>query len=113
MRKKHDWDRLLKLPLKVSKKEQVADMTNLLGGLMEEIEANRFKPQLIEESEITYSKGKLTGFEDQFEWTEESVMNKSISKKTSKERQYSKRSKQHTVKKSIDYGDAKLINTHF
>ena len=68
IRKKKDWDRLLRLPLKLPKTTS-PDMQNLLGGLWNEIETNRFKNNLIEESEITYRKTKLDGFEDDFEFT--------------------------------------------
>ena len=68
LRKKKDWDRLLRLPLKLPKAAP-ADMANLLGGLIEETEANRFKNNLIEESEVTYRKTNLKGFEDDFEFT--------------------------------------------
>ena len=40
-------------------------MTNLLGALIIEIEENRFKPNLIEDSEITYAKS-LGTYEDKF-----------------------------------------------
>ena len=60
-------------------------MENLLGGLIEETEANRFKLNLVEDSEITY-KGLNTEFEDKFEYTEESVKDKSLRKLTIKER---------------------------
>ena len=61
IRKKKDWDRLLRLPLKLPKTTS-PDMQNLLGGLWNEIETNRFKDNLIEGSEITYRKTKLDGF---------------------------------------------------
>ena len=48
-------------------------MDNLLGALIEETEANRFKPQLIEDSEITYKMNKLDEFNDNFTYTQSSV----------------------------------------
>ena len=67
LRKREDWDRLLRLPLKLPKTNQEKEMENLLGGLIEETEANRFKPVLVEDSEITYKVN--TEFEDKFEYT--------------------------------------------
>ena len=55
-------------------------MSNLLGGLIEETEANMFKVQLVEDSDITYSKGVKSDFEDKFEYTEESVKDLSTKK---------------------------------
>ena len=53
-------------------------MANLLGGLIEETEANRFKHDLIEESELTYRQTKLKGFEDDFEFTKNSEEDVSV-----------------------------------
>ena len=69
LRKKHDWDRLNKLPLK-EKPEH--DMANLLSALIIEIEENRFKPNLIEDSDITYGKSLGTTV-DRYNYTEESM----------------------------------------
>ena len=68
---------LFKLPLKQPKEKQ-DQMKNLLGALREETEANAFKPQLIEDSEVTYNKEKLADFEDQFAYTKDG--DQSISK---------------------------------
>ena len=48
-------------------------MANLLGGLIEETEANRFKNNLIEDSEVTFRQTKLNGFDDDFEFTKNSM----------------------------------------
>ena len=69
LRKKYDWDRLHRLPLK-EKPEH--DMANLLGALIIEIEENRFKPNLIEDSEITYGKSLGTTI-DRYQYTEDSM----------------------------------------
>ena len=61
-------------------------MANLLGGLIEETEANRFKGELIEESEITYGQARLKGFEDDFEFTKHSIEEVSVRKFNKKER---------------------------
>ena len=56
-------------------------MQNLLGGLWNEIETNRFKNNLIEESEITYRKTRLEGFEDDFEFTNDGETIRKANKK--------------------------------
>ena len=71
----------------------------MLGALIEETEANRFKANLIDDSDI-YSKGKLTGFEDHFEFTEESIKDASVRNLKIKER-YPKNN--CTVKKTMDF----------
>ena len=80
IRKKKDWDRLLRLPLKLPKTTS-PDMQNLLGGLWNEIETNRFKENLIEGSEITYRKTKLDGFQDDFEYTNDGETLRKANKK--------------------------------
>ena len=47
-------------------------MDNLLGALIIEIEENRFKPNLIEDSDITYGK-TLGTIDDKFNYTDESM----------------------------------------
>ena len=68
LRKKHDWDKLLRLPLKLPK-STTGDMTNMLGALKEEIEENRFKHELVDNSELTYKKALIDGFDDNFDYT--------------------------------------------
>ena len=68
MRKTHDWEKLLRLPLKLPK-SSTTDMANMLGALKEEIEVNRFKPDLVDNSELTYKKQLIEGFEDHFDYT--------------------------------------------
>jgi len=99
LRKKRDWDRLLRLPLKLPKTSQLHNMENMLGALIEETEANKFKDNLIEESEIC-SKGLLTGFEDKFEFTEESIKDVSVRTLRIKERYPTSNC---TVKKTMDF----------
>ena len=47
-------------------------MENLLGALIIEIEENRFKQNLIEDSDITYGK-TLGTIDDKFHYTDESM----------------------------------------
>ena len=47
-------------------------MANLLSALIIEIEENRFKPNLIEDSDITYGKSLGTTV-DRYNYTEESM----------------------------------------
>ena len=71
---------MLRLPLKLPKTTS-PDMQNLLGGLWNEIETNRFKDNLIEGSEITYRKTKLDGFQDDFEYTNDGETLRKANKK--------------------------------
>ena len=76
-------------------------MANLLGGLIEETEANRFKNNLIEESELTYRPTKLQGFEDDFEFTKNNSDDDGSERKVKYVK--GKYLTQYAVKKSLDY----------
>ena len=103
-RKKKDWDRLLRLPLKLPKTTS-PDMQNLLGGLWNEIETNKFKNNLIEESEITYRKTKLDGFEDDFEYTNDGETIRRANKK-----RLTLHKKTSITKQSVEFENFKKSN---
>ena len=103
-RKRKDWDRLLRLPLKLPKTTS-PDMQNLLGGLWNEIETNRFKNNLIEESEITFRKTKLDGFEDDFEYTNDGETIRRANKK-----RLTLNKKTSITKQSVEFENFKKSN---
>ena len=41
----------------------------MLGALKDEIEVNRFKEHLVDDSELTYKKNLIEGFDDHFDYT--------------------------------------------
>ena len=69
LRKHHEWEKLLRMPLKLPKSTTTTDMANMLGALKDEIEEHRFKEHLVDDSELTYKKKLIEGFEDNFTYT--------------------------------------------
>ena len=80
-------------------------MQNLLGGLWNEIETNKFKNNLIEESEITYRKTKLDGFEDEFEYTNDGETIRRANKK-----RLTLHKKTSITKQSVEFENFKKSN---